>query len=224
MTVYMTEEEQLAAIKKWWSKHSNLITIILSVVMLVVAGYKYWNWHQEKVRTQASTGYEQLMVAFANKDDKGIQAYSNQLIKDYPNTVYSDAAYLALAKVQVNEEHYDKAQKSLEYVVANSKMPALKQVARLRLARLLILNKAYKEALAQLAVVDDMAFMPAVNELKGDIYTATGQYQQAVLSYKEAITGVRTNGVGNLFLEMKTNELAALNQSMKTNDNAAQPT
>lgn len=48
MSVYMTEEEQLAAIKNWWNKYSNVITVILSLVLLVTAGFKYWNWHQEK--------------------------------------------------------------------------------------------------------------------------------------------------------------------------------
>ncbi len=222
MTFYMTEEEQLAAIKKWWNKYSNILTVILSLILLVIAGNKYWNWHQEKITSQASSAYEHLMVAFSNKDDKGIQSYANQLIKDYPKTVYADAAHLALAKLQVNEEHYDKAQESLEYVINNSKMSALKQVARLRIARLLASKKAYSEALAELAVVDDNAYMPVVNELKGDIFTATGKYQQAILSYKAAITEVRTNGMGNLYLEMKTNELAALNQSMNISGGAAQ--
>ncbi|MBA2711808.1 MAG: tetratricopeptide repeat protein [Tatlockia sp.] len=224
MTGYMTEEEQLAAIKKWWTRHSNTLTIILSLILLAIAGYKYWNWHQDKVKSQASSAYERLMVAFSNKDDKGIQAYANQLINDYPKTVYADAARLAFAKLQVNEENYDKALESLEYVVKNSKMSALKQIARLRIARLLSSKKAYSEALTELSVVDDKAYMPVVNELKGDIFTATGQFQQAVLSYKEAITEVRTNGMGNLFLEMKTNELAALNQSLKATASSGQAT
>ncbi|MBA2656908.1 MAG: tetratricopeptide repeat protein [Tatlockia sp.] len=220
---YMTEEEQLAAIKKWWFKHSNLLTIILSIILLCVAGYKYWSWHIEKVNSQASTAYEQLMLAFSNKDEKSIQSYANQLIKNYSKTVYADAARLTLAKLQVTEEGYDEAQENLNVVATHSKLPALKQLARLRIARLLSAKKDYKQALEKLTVVEDKAYMPVVNELKGDIFVATGQYQQAILSYKEAITEVRTSGMGNLFLEMKTNELAALHQSSNT-DAATQNT
>ncbi|KTD08184.1 YfgM family protein [Legionella jamestowniensis] len=215
MSVYMTEEEQLQAIKKWWQKYNSLITVILSIVLLAVAGYKYWSWHQYKVSMQASSTYERMMIAFSNQDNKSVRAYANQLIHDYDQTVYADAARLTLAKLYIGFDKYAKARESLEYVVNHSKMPALKQVAKLRIARLFAAEKAYDKALAELSIVSDEAYMPVINELKGDIYAATGKYQQAINSYKEAITEVRTHGMGNLFLEMKTNELAALAQSMR---------
>lgn len=222
MSVYMTEEEQLEAIKKWWSKYNNLITIALSVILIVFAGFKYWNWHQDKINTQASNAYERLMLAFSNQDNQSVQAYASQLINSYGKTVYADAARLTLAKLFVTDDNYQKAKENLDYVANYSKMLPLKQVAKIRMARLFAAEKAYDKALAQLAKVDDSAYMPVINELKGDIYTATGQYQQAIASYKEAITEVRTNGMGNLFLEMKTNELAALTQSMNTENDALQ--
>ncbi|MDI9818890.1 MULTISPECIES: tetratricopeptide repeat protein [unclassified Legionella] len=215
MSVYMTEEEQLDAIKKWWHKYSTIITILLSLILLSVSGYKYWTWHQDKVSVQASNAYEHLMVAFSNQDNKSVHAYANQLINEYGQTVYADTARLALAKLYVAHDQYVKAREALSYVANNSKMPPLRQIARLRAARLLTAEKKYEEALAELIHIDDTAYLPVANELKGDIYAATGKYQQAVDFYKKAITAVHTSGMGNLFLEMKTNELAALTQSMK---------
>lgn len=214
MSVYMTEEEQLEAIKKWWQRHNTLITVILSLVLLAVSGYKYWYWHEEKVNTQASNAYEHLMVAFSNHDNKGVQSFANQLINEYGQTVYADAARMTLAKFYVSKENYNKAKEMLQVVANNSKMPAFKQIAKIRISRLFAAEKSYDQALTELSVVDDEAYRPVINELKGDIYAATGKYQQAISSYKEAINEVRTHGMGNLFLEMKTNELAALTQSM----------
>ncbi|RMX18279.1 hypothetical protein EAS68_09275 [Legionella jordanis] len=222
MSVYMTEEEQLEAIKKWWQKNNTLITVILSVILIVISGYKYWSWHQYKISMQASNTYEQMMVAFSNQDNKSVRSYANQLIKEYGTTVYADAARLALAKIYVGYEKYAKARETLEQVAQNSKTNAIKQVAKIRIARLLAAEKAYDKALAELTEVNDAAYMPMINELRGDIYAATGQYQQAINSYKEAITEVRTNGLGNLFLEMKTNELASLAQSMSGDSNTIQ--
>ncbi len=222
MSVYMTEAEQIEAIKKWWNKYNGLITVALSIVLLAIAGFKYWNWHEEKVGQQASNAYEHLMVAFSNQDNKSLRAYANQLITDYGNTVYADAARLALAKLYVVQEKYPKARDQLDYVANHSKMPALIDVAKIRLARLWTAEKSYDNALAELTKIQDTVYLPVVNELRGDIYAAKGQYQLAATAYRKAIVEVQTNGMGNLFLEMKSNELAALTQSMKTDKHSPQ--
>ena len=216
MSVYMTEAEQIEAIKKWWKRYSNIITIVLSVILLTLSVYKYWNWHQNRVKQQASAAYEQLMLAFSNQDNKSVRAYANQLLNEYSQTVYADAARLALAKLYVSREKYDKAETELDYVATHAKMPELKDIAKIRLARILATEKSYDKALEQLGHINTNEYMSVVNELKGDIYAAQRHYLEAVTAYKKAIKQVQSNGMGNLFLEMKTNELVALTQSMKT--------
>ncbi len=214
MSVYMTEAEQLEAIKKWWKRYSNVITVILSVILLVISGFKYWNWHQAKIEQQASNAYEHLMVAFSNHDNKSVYGFANQLLADYGQTVYADAARLTLAKLYVLRDRYPKAQEELQYVATHSKVMVLQQIARIRLARLWVNSKSYDQALNELNHIQSSIYKPVVNELRGDIYAATGQYQQAVSSYREAMNEVQMKGMGNLMLEMKTNELIAMSQSM----------
>lgn len=214
MSVYMTEEEQLEAIKKWWNKYSSVITVILSIILIATASYKYWSWHQYKTSMAASNAYEQLMVSFSNHDNKSTYSFANELINNYNHTVYADAARLTLAKVYINNEKYAQAKVELAAVAENSKVLAFKQIAKIRYARLLASEKQYDQAMAQLSSVVDVAYVPVINELKGDIFAATGKYQEAMTAYKEAITEVRNRGMGNLFLEMKTNELAALTQTL----------
>lgn len=221
MSVYMTEAEQLEVIKKWWKRYSNVITIILSIALLLASAYKYWNWHEEKMTVQASNAYEQMMVAFSNQDNKSVRAFANQLLDNYGRTIYADIARLTLAKLYVLRANYSHAQEELEYVSTHSKMTAIQQIAKIRLARLLAAGKSYDKALEQLSTVDNAMYMPVVNELKGDIYAAIGQYQKAVSAYRKAINDVQTHGMGNLFLEMKTNELAAMTQSSNVEDKSA---
>ena len=216
MSVYMTEAEQIESIKKWWKQYSNIIAIVLSVILLSMSAYKYWNWHHERVNQQASAAYEQLMLAFSNQDNKSVRAYANQLLHDYAQTVYADAAHLALAKWYVYRDNYAKAESELDYVVTHAKMPELKDIASIRLARILATEKSYDKALEQLGYVNTDEYMSVVNELRGDIYAAQRHYQEAVSAYRKAIKQVQSNGMGNLFLEMKTNELVALTQSMET--------
>lgn len=222
MSVYMTEEEQLDAIRKWWQRNNGWITTILTIILFAAAAYKYWIWHNDKVDNQASNAYEHLMVAFAEKDNKTVKSYANQLISEYKQTIYADAARLTLAKLYVNQNKLDKARNLLEDVTSHSKVPALKQIARMRIARLFAAEKSYDKALNELKVVDSQAYTPVINELKGDIFAATGQYQEAINSYKAAMNEVRTHGMGNLFLEMKTNELAALAQSVTIDNQSLQ--
>jgi predicted negative regulator of RcsB-dependent stress response len=215
VSIYMTETEQLEAIKAWWQRHQRLISLVLSIVLVSVAGYKYWNWHSEKMAWQASASYERLMAASSGNDSKAIEAYSKTLINDYPKTVYADAAELVLATHWVSLEKWNEAKNVLDHVALHATMPALKQVARIRLARILIEQKAFDKALGYLDQMDSSVYKPLVDELKGDVYVATGRYQEADVLYSEARDEAKIRGIGNLFLDMKANELAALAQSSK---------
>jgi predicted negative regulator of RcsB-dependent stress response len=222
MSVYMTEEEQLETIKKWWARHGNLISVCLSLVILAIAGFRYTNWHHDKVTQQASVTYERMMYEYSNQQTKAVRSYANQLINEYGNTVYADAAHMTLAKIDISKDNLKAAKAELETVASKSKMPALKQIAKIRIARILAADKSYNDALKELSVVEDNAYLPVINELKGDIHSAKGQYLEAITAYRLAIDGVKSNGMVNLFLEMKTNELASKSETKGIVDNKIQ--
>ncbi|MGC1181907.1 YfgM family protein [Legionella sp.] len=224
MSVYMTEEEQLDLIKKWWRRNGTLITLALSLIIFAVAGYRYLTWHQDKLTQQASVAYEQMMLAVSNHNENIVKSYANQLIQEHEKTVYADVAHMTLAKVYVSENKLENAQNELKIVADKSKMLSLRQIAKIRIARILLAEKSYTNALNELSSIVDATYLPVINELKGDIYGATGQYQEAMNSYKQAITEVKTNGMGNSFLEMKTNEIAEKNQSLNSDDKKVQST
>lgn len=216
MSVYMTEEEQLESIKKWWKRYGNLITVCLSIVLLCIAGVRYFHWHQAKISQQASVTYERMMMEFSNQNNKAVRSYANQLISEYKSSVYADVAHMTLAKIYIAKNKLKPAIAELNIVKTTSKMPALKQVAKIRIARIMAAEKSYDTALAELNAIEDKAYSPVINELKGDIYSATGQYKDAMSSYQLAIDEAKTHGIGNLFLEMKNNELAIKNQSLSS--------
>lgn len=210
----MTEEEQIESIKKWWNQYGNIITIILSIVLLAFAGYRYWNWQHDKVTQQASIAYENMMIAFSNQNTTGVNSYANELINNYQNTVYADAAHLTLAKLFVNANKLDQAKDELNKVAKSSKISTLQQIAKIRMARIMTTEKAYTNALDEINTIVDTTYSPIINELKGDIYAETGRYKEALSAYRLAIDGDKNNGMGNLFLQMKTNELSTKSQSM----------
>lgn len=209
----MTEEEQLDVFKKWWKKYGNIVTVCLSLVLLCIAGYRYMSWRHEKITQQASITYENMMVAYSNQNNKSVRAFANDLIQNYEHSIYSDVAHLVLARIYINKDKLDSAKTELEQLVSGSKAPVFKQIAKIRIARILSARKSYADALEQLSSVENDAYLPVINELKGDIYSAKGEYQEALKAYHLALDQDKMNGMGNLYLEMKTNELAVKTQS-----------
>lgn len=217
MSVYMTEDEQVEMIKRWWNKYQNHITVILSILLLTVAGVRYWNWHTEKVMQEASTTYENMMGSVNANNIGAIQSYANQLVSQYPKTVYAAAANLLLAKIFVNGGDYVKAEEKLEQVAQHAKSKIYREVASLRLAQLYIEQKKYDKSRAVLDNIKDSPYVSTVNELKGDIYAAEGHYSQAKDAYHLAMEDLVASGINNLFLEMKSNALAIyLNEKKNT--------
>lgn len=214
----MTEEEQLESIKKWWNRYGNGISLILSLILLCIAGYRYMNWHHNKITQQASVAYEHMMLAVSNQDIKSVRSYSNDLVQNYNHTVYADAAHMTLAKIYVSKNKLEEAKKELSFVANEGTMTPLKQIAKIRIARILTAEQDYTKALSTLSKIEDPTFLPVINELKGDIFGATGQYQKAITAYGLALDEVKMNGMANLFLEMKKNELASTHSLISDND------
>lgn len=210
MSVYMTEEEQLESIKKWWLRHQSTITTIVTITLFVVAGYRYWNWNTEQKIQLASSAYENMMISSMKQDDISTQSYANQLIKNDENTIYAAAAHLTLAKVYVGQENYDKAEENLKVVARQSLKSPLKSIAAIRLARLFMAKQQYDKALSELSAVEQSPYTVVINELKGDIYSATGDYAKAAASYQTAIATNKSTGLSNHLLEMKSNAITAM--------------
>ena len=222
MSVYMTEEEQIEALKKWWKKYSNTIIITFSLILLVLAGYKYWNWNRENTQLLASNTYEHMMFSFSNQESDKVKSYANKLIDDYSGTIYADVAHLTLAKQFIDKGEVTQGKEELQHVINQGNTKAIKQIASIRLARVLLSEKKYNQALKQLEDVKYESFQPMISELRGDIYAATGKYPQAYTAYKEAIAAAQSQGIGNLFLELKTSELAAVTHSLIKSNNQTQ--
>ncbi|OGV31882.1 MAG: hypothetical protein A3E88_07690 [Legionellales bacterium RIFCSPHIGHO2_12_FULL_35_11] len=210
MSVYMTEDEQVELLKSWWKKYNSVIIVSISILLLAISGFKFFLWKHEKKMSAASVAYEHMMVSVANGDTNAVKSYSETLISKYGSTVYADAARLTLAKNAVDTHKYKIAKNLLEKICKQCRAKVILDIARIRLARILIQEKDFTYALAELAKVENESYLPIINELKGDISALSGKTEEAVSYYKKAIGGVDTSGIGNLFLEMKSNDIISI--------------
>lgn len=199
MSTYITEQEQVDAIKAFFKKHSRLIALGLLVLLILLTGYRYFSWRHENIRLQASTLYDSLMNASAHQDTKQISAFSETLIQNYGTTIYADFARLILAKYEVESGNLDKAKVSLSAVLSTANSMTVRQIARIRLARILLSEKQQKKAMQILSIIDDKHYQSLVDELYGDIYLSLNDRDQAQAFYQKAkIAGEHQGRVSEL--------------------------
>ena len=186
-TYDLEEQEQLDELKTWWKMHGNLVTGVVTVAAICVVAWQGWNWWQRSQSTQASGLYAGLQQAAALHDAKRSREIAGELIDKFSSTAYAGMGALLSARVQVESGDVKTAQVQLTWATDNVQDPGLRDLARLRLAAILLDQKAFDEALKQLSVEPASALAPRFNEMKGDILAAQGKVAEAKVAYDAAL-------------------------------------
>jgi len=183
----LEEQEQLDELKTWWTMHGNLVTAIVVALALVVVAWQGWNWWQRQQAVQASAMFSGLQTAAVQKDAKRARELAGELIDKYSTTAYAGMGALLAARVQVDAGDAKNARVQLAWAAENAKDPGLRELARLRLATVMLDEKAYDEAMKQLAAEPAASFAPRFAELRGDIFAAQGKNAEAANAYETAL-------------------------------------
>ncbi|MFA4969214.1 MAG: tetratricopeptide repeat protein [Sulfuritalea sp.] len=186
-TYDLEEQEQLDELKTWWKMYGNLVTGIVVAVALAVAGWQGWNWWQRQQAVQASAIFSGLQTAATQKDAKRARELAGELIDKYSTTAYAGMGALLAARAQVDAGDAKNARVQLAWAAENAKDPGLRELARLRLAAVMLDEKAYDEAIKQLAAEPLAGFAPRFAELRGDIFAAQGKAAEARNAYDLAL-------------------------------------
>lgn len=189
MPAYETDSEQIELFKKWWGDYGKWIIIAVVVGLLAGLGWRYWQQQQVEQRQQASLLYQQLIVAERNNTPDAALQMAMEITKRYANMEYAGLANLIAAKIAVAQNNNGLAEQKLQWVIEHSRNASIKQIARLRQARILLSQNKMAQAQQLLTIVDDKTFQPAIDEIQGDIYTALGDTAKARQSYQAAQAG-----------------------------------
>jgi len=188
MKEYETEEQQVEALKKWWKENGTSLIVGLFVGVSALFGWRYYVDQNNVHAVQASDLYMQVMqsAALQRVDDKTIDI-NNKLINEYSDTPYAALSSLVLAKYEYEKGNSEAAVAQLELAVKHASDDQIKQISSLRLVQLYIEQKKYDEAEATLNIPHDAAYDAQFEELKGDLYYAKGDAEQARIAYDKAI-------------------------------------
>jgi predicted negative regulator of RcsB-dependent stress response len=206
-TYDLDEQERLDDLKAWWKRWGSLVMVGLAVVIAVAAGWRYW---QNRVATQsleAATVYEQLTQSLAANDAKAAREAGAMLIDQYKGTAYAPRAALLLARLNAGAKDLKSAQAQLEWAAANSKEPAVRDLARLRLAGVQLDQKQYDAALKTLSATHSDAFAFRFHDLKGDVLLAQAKPAEARAAYQAAFGKMAEDNPYRNIVELKLDAL-----------------
>lgn len=187
MPLDLEEQEQLAELKAWWNRHGTLIVTLLLAATVSFAAWQGWNWYQDNQATQASLLYESVSKAAEAGDAKALRDASGALVENYPRTHYAPMAALVAARFHFDRNDLKSAKAQLQWVVERSRSEDFRDLARLRLAAVLLDEGAHDEALKPLEGKHGAAYAAQYAAMRGDILVAKNQAGEAKAAYQLAL-------------------------------------
>lgn len=206
MEVYVTEEQQVEAIKKWFKQYGNMISWVITIIALCVSGVIYWRHHQQVLRDAASDQYMALLEGVEKNDKETINSKADVLLKDYESSPYTALADFIVARQAINENDFAKAQEQLQWIMNNSPVHSFKDIARIRLMDLLISQNKLDEAMTFYSD-KQTPYLTLMAELKGDILVKKNDLIGAKQAYELALSSAPEEGMHGPLLKMKMQEL-----------------
>lgn len=208
MEIYLSEEERVEALKKWWKENAKAIIVGISLGLAIIAGWNMWQSSKRAKAEEASAVYQQLLKAVEARQAEPATKLSERLIEQYQNSSYATYGALFMAKLKVESGDLAGAKKFLQDLLASLKDDSLKHLARLRLGQVML---ALGESEGALKLVEPLTrdkmgeFESLYEELKGDLYVNLHRPDDARTAYEKA----RQLGESSPMLEVKINDLAA---------------
>lgn len=189
MAYDLEEQEQIEQLKAWWNKYGTFTFLLLALALAVILGWQGWNWYQNHQATQARGYFEALQKASVQMQGQEsvsrIQAAMKTLQSDFATTDYAARAALVAGDVLAREGDQAGALSALQWL-AQSQHVAFAPIARMRLAGLLMDQREFDRALAQLDAAP-VPFEGLFADRRGDVLMAKGDIEGAKVQWRRAL-------------------------------------
>lgn len=219
-----SEKEQLEEIRAWWSEYG---TVIIIGVVIAVGGLFGWNAYNDskfEAQVEASELFETLALHVTDGKLDAAESVADDLANNYANTTYAAQSRLAMARLYMDQNRDQDAADTLNELLAMNDNDELKNIARLRLAHILLYQDKPQEVVDLLADVNVGAFNSLYDEQRGDAFTTLGQYEDAGDAYRRALADPSPNPVvDRALVQMKLVDLPATVVAEVTEEAAEEP-
>jgi predicted negative regulator of RcsB-dependent stress response len=207
MAYDLEEQEQLDAIKGWWNDYGKLVMLAVVACLVTLAAFQGWRYYKAQQAERAAALYTQLDQAERANESKKVRDIAVQLIDKHGSTQYAGMAALSAAKASFTTGELEEAKKNLEWATKNARDEEMRDVARLRLAGVLLDEKKYDEALKLLATEPKASYAALYADLRGDVLSAQGKSVEARAAYQLALDKSDARSQYRPLIEMKLDAL-----------------
>ena len=208
MEIYDTEEEQVAAIKRWWKQNGTSTIAGVVIGIAIIFGWNYYKENAKDKANQTSALYDQLQISLSKGNNESVQKIAEKISNDHGSTAYASYAALLLAKTKVQQNDLEAAKSILEQQMNSAGSNEIRSLARIRLVKLLKATGEYEKGLQLIAEVDPVTtkgFSASYDELTGDLYVALDRLGEARTAYQTALR----EGADSALLQFKLDDITS---------------
>ena len=205
----LEEQEQLDELKHFWKRWGDLITWVLIAVLGSYAAWMGWQSYSAKQAAQSAALYDTVERAAVTGDMALLDRSVTDIKDKFASTSYAQQAALLAARLYQIKSRPNDAKAQLSWVIEKSGDEGYQSLARLRLAALLIEDKAFDEARKQLSAKSPAAFAPLMADRLGDVDMLQNQPAEAVKHYQQAWKGFEPNAEYRRLVAVKLAALGA---------------
>lgn len=186
----LEEQERIDALKDWWAKWGVWIYSAVGAFLIGVLAVQGWRYYERSQGEQAEVLFKSVektaQESAASKDYKKLSDAASAIAEKFPSAFYASEAQLMAAKASFDAGDFTTAIKHLQWVV--DKGPTVhSNVARVRLASVLLEEKKYDEALKMLDQVKDEGFASMAADVRGDVLASQDKREEARAAYQIAV-------------------------------------
>ena len=205
LEIHVAEDDDTQKLRAWWKKNGMGMVAGVAIGVAGVGGFKGWQVYTENRALSASDVFQEMLAYDESGSVEQAQDRAQMLAKDYQSTPYVDMAYLMIAKLAIKNNELSNAMEALTHVMTKSNDPAMRQLARLRLARVTLLAGDLIRA-QELVTTDDVGgFESEYPEVLGDILVAQHKYSDAAEAYDRALQALAPASSSRALLTSKRN-------------------
>ena len=212
MDDFLTDQQQAVRVRGWVREYAPSAILAVAIGIGGYFGYTQWQVRQDRQAAESSELYEDFRAAIESDDRDSAGTLLESLVAEYEGSGYADHARLLMAKEYVDTTQPSRAEQELQAVIETTSNGDLRQLARLRLARVYLYMDRPEDGLETL---DTEVYSPAwrqlTEDMRGDLHQALGQTEAARAAYQAALE--HSGQIDAAWIRLKLDHLAAAGAS-----------